>query len=242
VPRRQGSVFLTMGKTLKFSATSATTLPGSKTVKFGEDEGTEKNIADMATRMEELEAKVDASNERLEAKIDASQSRLEAMFQQLLASRAPTPCTPPVSPRDIHGVGVSVLLPILADAPRNIAKEKEVASSELTVQVGEGVAYSVHTEGSAEVAAKEKDKAATPTPGVDTATVGVGPSSVVPTSPKLTPRVGGRDSQLKASTGCTSPRTHLDEMLAQVVMDTAATEAGPSSAVALEQPVQVLHT
>jgi hypothetical protein len=93
--------------------------------RFGKDEGTEKNIADMATRMEELEAKLDASNERLEVKIDASQSRLEAMFQQLLASRAPTPCTPPVSPRDIHGVGVSVLLPILADAPRNTAKEKE---------------------------------------------------------------------------------------------------------------------
>jgi hypothetical protein len=102
--------------------------------RFGKDEGTEKNIADMATRMEELEAKLDASNERLEVKIDASQSRLEAMFQQLLASRAPTPCTPPVSPRDIHGVGVSVLLPILADAPRNTAKEKEVVSSELTMR------------------------------------------------------------------------------------------------------------
>ena len=37
-----------------------------------EDQGHEKNIADMATRMEELEVKQDASNERLEAKIDAS--------------------------------------------------------------------------------------------------------------------------------------------------------------------------
>ena len=48
--------------------------------RLGEEEGTEKSIADMAARMEELEAKLDASNERLEAKIDASQSRLEAMF------------------------------------------------------------------------------------------------------------------------------------------------------------------
>ena len=169
--------------------------------RLGEEEGTEKNIADMATRMEELEAKLDASNERLEAKIDASQSRLEAMFQQLLASRAPTSCTPPVSPRDKHGVGVSVLLPILADGPRNKAKEKEVVSPKLTMQVGERVAQSVQTEGRAEEAAKEKDKDTTP-----------------------------------------SPRTHLEEMLASTVLDTVATKAGPSSALAPEQPVQVLQT
>ncbi len=37
-----------------------------------EEQGQEKNIADMATRMEELEAKLDASNDRLDAKINAS--------------------------------------------------------------------------------------------------------------------------------------------------------------------------
>ena len=54
--------------------------------RLGEEQGTKKNIADMATRMEELEAKLDASNERL-----------EAVFQQLLAARATisrTPCVP----------------------------------------------------------------------------------------------------------------------------------------------------
>jgi predicted nuclease with TOPRIM domain len=61
----------------------------------GEEQSAEKSIAEMATRMEELEAKLDASNERLEAKIDASQSRLEAMFQQLLAARSAMNCTPP---------------------------------------------------------------------------------------------------------------------------------------------------
>ena len=40
--------------------------------RLGEGHGTEKNIADMATRMEEWEAKLDALNERLEAKLDAS--------------------------------------------------------------------------------------------------------------------------------------------------------------------------
>ena len=198
--------------------------------RLGEEDGTEKSIADMAVRMEELEAKLDASNERLEAKIDAGHSRLEAMLQQLLASRVPTPCSPPVSPRDIHGVGVSVLHPIVTDGPTAKAKEKEVVSPDLTMQVGEQATLAGQR---AEV---------TPTPGVDTATVGVGPSSIVPTSPKLTPQVGGRDSQPVAGTGRTSPRTHLDEMLAQVVINTAATEAGPSSAVALEQPVQVLQT
>jgi hypothetical protein len=66
----------------------------------GEEQSAEKNIADMATRMEELEAKLDASNERLEARIDDSQLRPEAMFQQLLASRPPMYYTPPVSLRD----------------------------------------------------------------------------------------------------------------------------------------------
>jgi hypothetical protein len=66
----------------------------------GEEQSAEKSIAEMATRMEELEAKLDASNERLEAKIDASQSRLEAMFQQLLAARSAMNCTPPPSLRE----------------------------------------------------------------------------------------------------------------------------------------------
>ena len=38
----------------------------------GEEQCAEKSIAYMATRMEELKAKLDASNERLEAKVDAS--------------------------------------------------------------------------------------------------------------------------------------------------------------------------
>ena len=45
-----------------------------------EEQGQQRNIADMATRMEELEAKLDACNDRLEAKIDVSQLRMEAMF------------------------------------------------------------------------------------------------------------------------------------------------------------------
>ena len=207
--------------------------------RLGEEEGTERSVADMAARLDELEAKLDVSNERLEAKIDASHSRLEAMLQQLLASRAPTPCNPLVSPRDIHGVGVSVVHPMVTDGSTAKAKGKMVVGPELTMQVGEQAALVGQGAG---VAGKEKDKDMTPTPGVDTATVGVGPSSIVPTSPKLTPKVGGRDSQPVAGTGRTSPRTHLDEMLAQVVINTAATEAGPSSAVALEQPVQVLQT
>jgi hypothetical protein len=157
----------------------------------GEEQSAEKSIADVATRMEELEAKLDASNERLEAKIDASQSRLEAMFQQLLAARPPTNSTPPVSSRATYP-SVSVMLPILGDEPRSAAKEKS------------------------------------------------------PSSPKLTLQVGGRASPSVAGEGCrsprTSPRTHLEEMLAATVMDSAATEAGPSSSVAPEQPVQVLQT
>ena len=153
----------------------------------GEEQSAEKSIADMATRMEELEAKLDVSNERLEAKIDASQSRLEAMFQQLLATRPPILSTPPVSPRDTYP-SISVMLPILGDEPRSAAKEKEASN------------------------------------------------------PKLTPQVGGRASQPVAAESCTSPRTHLEEMLASTVLDTAATEAGPSSSVAPEQPMQVLQT
>ena len=71
------------------------------------------------------------------------------------------------------------MLPILADRPRNQAKEKEVVSPELTMQVGERVAHSVHTEVCAEEAAKEKDKDTTPLPGVDTATIGAQPGSIV---------------------------------------------------------------
>ena len=158
--------------------------------RLGEEQGTEKNIADMATRMDKLEAKVDASNERLEKKIDASHARLEAMFQQILASKTPTPCTPPRSPRDnIDGVGVSVLLPILGDGPMNKAKEMQVVdTSELTMQVGERVAPPVHTEVCAEEAAKEKNKDTTPPPHVDTATVGAGPRSIV--SPEIPEQVG----------------------------------------------------
>ena len=210
--------------------------------RLGEEPGTEKTIADMATRIDELEAKLDASNERLEKKIDASHSRLEAMFAQILASKAPTSCTPPVSPRDNDGVPVSVMLPILADGARNTAKEKQVVSLELTMKVRPGVAKSVHIEGHAEEAAKEKEPDTTPTPVVDTATPGAAPSAIVVPSPKPTPKVGARASQLVAGSGCTSPRTHLEEMLASTVLDTAATEAVPSSAVALEQPVQVLRT
>ena len=62
--------------------------------RLGEEQGTEKNIADIATRVEELETKLDAMNERLEAKIDASQARLEAMLKQILAARPPISCTP----------------------------------------------------------------------------------------------------------------------------------------------------
>lgn len=164
----------------------------------GEEQSAEKSIAEMATRMEELEAKVDASNkrleakldasnERLEAKIDASQARLEAMFQQLLTAKPPLYSTPPVSPKDTCP-SVSVMLPILGDEPRSAAKEKEAAS------------------------------------------------------PKLTPQVGGRASPPVAGEGRTSPRTHLEEMLASTVVNTAAAEAGPSSSLAPEQPVQVLQT
>jgi hypothetical protein len=45
-----------------------------------EGQGQEKNITDTTKRMEELEAKQDASNDQLEAKIDDSQLRLEAIF------------------------------------------------------------------------------------------------------------------------------------------------------------------
>ena len=93
----------------------------------GEEQSAENNIADMATRMEELEAKLDASNERLKAKINASQLRLEVMFQQLLAARPPMYSTPPVSPRDTCP-SVSVMLPILGDEPRSAAKEKEASN------------------------------------------------------------------------------------------------------------------
>ena len=146
--------------------------------RFGEEQDTEKNIADMATMMEELEAKLDASNDRLEAKIDASQSRLEAMFQQLIASRAPIYCSPPVSPRDNYPT-VSVFLPILADEPRNKAKEAEVGSPKLNLQVGGRVAQSPLREGCAEKGKKEKETITIPSPGLDTVTTGAGPSSRV---------------------------------------------------------------
>ena len=66
--------------------------------RLGEEQGTESNIADIAARVEELEAKLDAMNERLEAKIDASHGRLEAMLKELLASRTTIICTPPHLP------------------------------------------------------------------------------------------------------------------------------------------------
>lgn len=62
--------------------------------RLGEEQGMHKNIAYMATKTKELEAKLNASNEWLEAKIDASLMRLKAMFQQLLATRPPITCTP----------------------------------------------------------------------------------------------------------------------------------------------------
>lgn len=63
--------------------------------KDSDDDGMEE----LDTRMQELEARMDASNERLEAKIDASNTRLEskideshqrleAMFRQLIAGKA----------------------------------------------------------------------------------------------------------------------------------------------------------
>jgi hypothetical protein len=61
-------------------------------------------------------------------------------------------------------------------------------------------------------------------------------------SPKLTPQVGGRALPPVPIARMTSPRTHLEEMLASTIVDTVATEAGPSSSVASEQPVQVLQT
>lgn len=150
--------------------------------RLGEEHGTEKNIADMATRLEELEAKLELSNERLEAKLDASQSRLEAMFSQLLAARAPISCTPPMSPRDNYP-SVSVLLPILADGPSPKAKEKEVGSPGLTLQVPERVAQPVIIEGCAEEAVQELDKGTMPSPSLDTSTTGAGPSSSVGPEP-----------------------------------------------------------
>jgi len=142
----------------------------------GEEQSAEKNIADMATRMEELEAKLDASNERLEVKIDDSQSRLEAMFQQLLASRPPMYCTPHVSLRD-NCPTVSVLLPILADEPRNKAKEKEFTSLKLTMQAGGRDSQPVAEEGCAEGWTLEQGTVAFA--GLETRATGAGPSSPV---------------------------------------------------------------
>ena len=147
----------------------------------GEESSAEKSIADMANRMEELEAKLDASNERLEAKIDASQSRLEAMFQQLIAARTPMYCTPPVSPRD-NFPNVSVLLPILAAEPWIKSKEKEVRSPKLTPQVEGGAAQPVVDEGCAEERTLEPEPLAST--GLDTGAIGAGPSpSVCPEQP-----------------------------------------------------------
>ena len=144
--------------------------------RVGEESSAEKSIADMANRMEELEAKLDASNERLESKIDASHSRLEAMFQQLIAARTPVYCTPPVSPRD-NFPNVSVLLPILADEPRSKSKEKEVRSPKLTPQVEVGAAKTVVDEGCAEERTLELEPLAST--GVVTGAIGAGPSSSV---------------------------------------------------------------
>ena len=99
------------------------------------------------------------------------------MFQQLLASRAQISCTPPpVSPRDNYPT-VSVLLPILGDGPSPKAKEKEVGSPGLTLQVGGHIAQAVVTEGCAEEAPVEKEKDPIPSPALDTVTIGAGPSS-----------------------------------------------------------------
>ena len=142
--------------------------------RVGEEQTAEKSIADMATRMEELEAKLDASNVRLEAKLDASQSRLEAMFQQLLASRPPVYCTPPVSPRE-NGPTVSVMLPILRDEPRSKATGKEVTSPKLTPQVEGQIPQPVADEGCAEERTVVQETI--PSTGLDIGGTGAGPSS-----------------------------------------------------------------
>ena len=85
---------------------------------------------------------------------------------------------PPVSPRE-NNRGVNILLPILADEPRNKAKDKEVGSPKLTLPVERCVAQSVISEGCAEEGAKEKDADTIPSPGLDTVTTGAGPSSGV---------------------------------------------------------------
>ena len=142
----------------------------------GEEQCAEKSIAYMATRMEELKAKLDASNERLEAKVDASQSRLEVMFQQLLAARPPIYCTPHVSPRDTYPP-VSVMLPILADEPQSKAKEKEASNLKLISQVGGRVSQPVADEGCPEKRTLEQEMLASM--GLDTKAIEAGPSSSV---------------------------------------------------------------
>ena len=155
----------------------------------GEDQIAEKSIADISNRMddleakldasnERLEAKIDASNERLEAKIDASHSRLEAMFQQLLASRTPVYCTPPVSPRDNCNV-VSVMLPIVADEPRSTGKEKELTSPKPTKQAAAGDSQAVAASPFAEGPTVEQGAVASA--GLETGAPGAGPSSAVET-------------------------------------------------------------
>jgi hypothetical protein len=146
--------------------------------RLGEDQGTERNVQDIAARVEDLEAKLEASNERLEAKIDASQLRLEAMFKELLASRAPIISSPsPISPRDNHPT-VSVMLPIMADEPRNKEKVPDVASPKLTMQeVHDHIAQAVMDEGCASVTAQVEETL--PPLGMDNAGTGAGPSSTV---------------------------------------------------------------
>jgi len=116
--------------------------------RVGEDPDQENKIADMAIKMEELEAKLDSSNSRLESKIDASQSRIEAIFQQLLAGRGNvTSVVPIVSP-----TGPDPILHILqrTEMPRNTAPEEEVGTGELTVQIGEGNSHLAAEEGCVE--------------------------------------------------------------------------------------------
>lgn len=144
--------------------------------RLGEEQGTEENIADIATRVEELETKLDAMNERLEAKIDASQARLEAMLKQILAARPPISCTPPVSPRD-NNPTVSVLLLIMADGPTRKTPAREGASPKLTLHDGGRVAVAVADEGCDEASAPEKEPL--PSLGTHHVTTGAGPSSTV---------------------------------------------------------------
>ena len=62
----------------------------------------DEDIADMSTRMDDMEAKMDASQQRLEAKIDAANTRLEAMFKELLSARASNSSAPTLVDAEVN--------------------------------------------------------------------------------------------------------------------------------------------